>query len=144
MCSCVGCWISWEVTKQACCLRLTENVPEELTLSFPSLSPPPTALPLTPSPFFLLIFSLFLQYPGVPLPLRTLNLKHYLSYQNHILSSFSSTSMFHPSPSISLLSCLYCLAPLLSPISFSSSSSLSIWPQLSPECLLEWQQQCCC
>ncbi len=140
---CVGCGLSWEITKQTCCFRLIENVPEELTL-----------LSLLYLLFLLLLLLLLshwlcllllpfllprlLRCPGVPLPLLTLNLRHHLSYQHLIFSSFSTTSMFHRTPSTSLLSTLYSLPPLLSPILFSSYSSLSVRPQLSPECLPAW------
>lgn len=46
VCLCVGCWLSSEITKQTCCFKLIEKLPEELTLPFPLSHPPAT----TPSP----------------------------------------------------------------------------------------------
>lgn len=105
VCLCVGCWLSSEITKQTCCFKLIEKLPEELTLPFPSSHPPAT----TPSPS-----SPFLSSPSAPrcgcFQPQTPSLTQHL-----IFSSFFVTSVFHSSPLL-----------------FSSYSSLSIGTPLFP------------
>lgn len=107
----------------------------------PSLSPLPppsqtTTLPLTrpPSPSFSSLSSPSVPRCASPSP-YTQPQTLYLSYQHLIFSSFSTTSMFHP---LIHLSPLYSVFSPTSPLLFSSYSSLSIRPQLSPECLPAW------
>lgn len=94
---CVGCWLSWEITKQTCCFRWIENVSEELTLWFfisSSYYYSPT-YSASLSFLFFLACSLFSFSTQVFLSFSLLtHLRHYLSYQHLIHSYFPAHPCF--------------------------------------------------
>lgn len=115
VCLCVGCWLSSEITKQTCCFKLIEKLPEELTLPFPLSHPPAT----TPSPS-----SPSLSPPSAPRcgcfqPQTPSLTQHLISPHSPSHQCFIFSSVFYP-------------------LLFSSYSSLSIGTPLPPPRVLAW------